>query len=175
MKSTKVFLALLVCFCLIVPQGFAKNVWEMAKSESYGEKAGGMLGRGLINVATSPVDLVVQTVNKTKEGPPFVGTLSGLGSGLGCTALRVSSGIVDVALSWVPGFNGFPVARSYDNCIEQEKAVVQPIQAPLAQMPIAPAVSEPPAPQQPVVTTTEEPAPTPKPVRRHNPYQYVKK
>ena len=60
------------------------RVHEMAESQQYGPKFGGMLGRGLLNVVTSPVDLLVNTVNETKAGPPFVGTLTGLGRGLGC-------------------------------------------------------------------------------------------
>ena len=66
MKKAKVLLALVVCAFLLVPMSFAKDVWEMAKSDVYKEKTGGMLGRGLVNAATSPVDIFVQTVNKTK-------------------------------------------------------------------------------------------------------------
>lgn len=92
------------------------KIHEMAESQQYGRKAGGMLGRGLLNVVTSPVDLLVNTVNETKAGPPFVGTLTGLGKGLGCGVLRLGSGAVDVVTFWVPGFNGFPVSDSYENC-----------------------------------------------------------
>lgn len=31
--------------------------------------------------------------------------------------LRALSGGVDLATFWVPGFNGFPVSDSYDNCL----------------------------------------------------------
>ncbi|MDD3294864.1 MAG: hypothetical protein PHG20_09295, partial [Geobacteraceae bacterium] len=117
MKKAKVLLALVICAFLLVPMSFAKDVWEMASSENYKEKTGGMFGRGLINAATSPVDIVVQTVSKTKTETPFIGTLTDMAGGLGCTALRASSGIVDVALFWVPGFNGFPVSKSYENCL----------------------------------------------------------
>ena len=92
------------------------RVHEMAESQQYGRKAGGMLGRGLLNVVTSPVDVLVNTVNETKSGPPLVGTLTGLGKGLGCGVLRLGSGAVDVVTFWVPGFNGFPVSDSYENC-----------------------------------------------------------
>ena len=104
------------------------RVHEMAESQQYGRKAGGMLGRGLLNVVTSPVDLLVNTVNETKAGPPFVGTLTGLGKGLGCGVLRLGSGAVDVVTFWVPGFNGFPVSDSYDNCFEAvaASAVMEP-------------------------------------------------
>ena len=172
MKKAKVLLALLICAFLLVPMSFAKDVWEMAKSDVYKEKTGGMLGRGLINAATSPVDIVVQTVNKTKTDTPFIGTLTGMAGGLGCTVLRAGSGIMDVALFWVPGFNGFPVARSYDNCLEEPTEVV-PVKAPIAVQPVAAPVV---APQEPLVTVAETPAPVAKHVtKKHNPYDYVKK
>jgi putative exosortase-associated protein (TIGR04073 family) len=171
MKKAKVLLALVICTFLLVPASFAKDVWENAQSDLYKEKAGGMLGRGFLNVATSPVDIFVQTVNRTKTDAPLIGTLTGMAGGLGCTALRASSGIVDVALFWVPGFNGFPVNKSYDNCLEESS------QAPVAQEQfMAPVVSEP-APQEPLVTVTEaQPTPIRKHVtKKHNPYDYVKK
>jgi putative exosortase-associated protein (TIGR04073 family) len=170
MKKAKVLLALVICAFLLVPASFAKDTWEMAQSDVYKEKLGGMLGRGLINAATSPVDIVVQTVNRTKTETPFIGTLNGLAGGLGCTALRAGSGIVDVALFWVPGFNGFPVSRSYDNCLEESSESVAQEQV------VAPVVSEP-VSQQPLVTVAEtQPAPVRKHVtKKHNAYDYVKK
>ncbi len=170
MKKAKVLLALVLCTFLLIPMSFAKDTWEMAQSDLYKEKAGGMLGRGLVNVATSPVDIFVQTVNRSKEGPALIGTLTGMAGGLGCTALRASSGIVDVALFWVPGFNGFPVAKSYDNCLEESA------QTPVQEQVVAPVVSEP-VSQEPLVTVTETPAaPVRKHVtKKHNAYDYVKK
>jgi putative exosortase-associated protein (TIGR04073 family) len=172
MKKAKMFLALVVCTFLLVPMSFAKDTWEMAQSDVYKEKMGGMLGRGFINAATSPVDIFVQTVNRSKEGPALVGTMTGMAGGLACTALRAGSGIVDVALFWVPGFNGFPVARSYDNCLEETPEVAKPVEAP-----VVPAVAPVAAPQEPLVTVTEtEPAPTRKHMtQKHNAYDYVKK
>mgnify|MGYP001619105097 CR=1 FL=1 len=172
MKKAKILTALVICAFLLVPVSFAKDTWEMAQSDVYKEKLGGMLGRGFVNVATSPVDIFVQTVNRTKTDPPLIGTLTGMAGGLGCTALRASSGIVDVALFWVPGFNGFPVARSYDNCLEESSEVTQPVQAPVAYQPVAEA-----APQEPLVTVAEaQPAPVRKHVtKKHNAYDYVKK
>ena len=171
MKKAKVLLALVICAFLLAPVSFAKDVWEMAQSDLYKEKTGGMLGRGLVNVATSPVDIFVQTVNRTKTDAPLIGTLTGMAGGLGCTALRASSGIVDVALFWVPGFNGFPVNRSYDNCLEETEAPA--VQEPVA----APVVA--PASQEPIVTVTEaEPAPAPvrkRVAKKHSAYDYVKK
>lgn len=173
MLKAKVLVALVICAFLLVPASFAKDVWENAQSDLYKEKAGGMLGRGFLNVATSPVDIFVQTVNRSKEGPALIGTMTGMAGGLGCTALRASSGIVDVALFWVPGFNGFPVAKSYDNCLEESSEVVEPVQAPVAYQAQAPAAS-----QEPLVTVTEaaQPAPIRKHVaKKHSAYDYVKK
>ena len=119
----KPIFAIVILLCLFsASKAFAQeSVWDLAQSDQYGKKAGGMLGRGLLNVATCFVDVIVQTVNGTKVGPPFVGTLTGLGSGIACTALRVSSGALDVVTFWVPGFNGIPVSRSYDNCLEVDE------------------------------------------------------
>jgi putative exosortase-associated protein (TIGR04073 family) len=129
-----------------------------------------MLGRGFLNVATSPVDIFVQTVDKTKTGAPLIGTLTGMAGGLGCTALRASSGIVDVALFWVPDFNGFPVARSYSNCLEESTESVEPAKAPVAYQ--QPGVTE----AAPLVTVTEtQPAPVKHVAKKHNAYDYVKK
>jgi putative exosortase-associated protein (TIGR04073 family) len=93
------------------------RVHDAAESPEYKRKFGGMIGRGLLNVLTSPVDVVVNIVNETKAGPPFVGTLTGLGKGVGCGVLRLGSGAVDIVTFWVPGFNGIPVSDSYDNCL----------------------------------------------------------
>jgi putative exosortase-associated protein (TIGR04073 family) len=93
------------------------RVHDLAESPVYKEKAGGMIGRGLLNVVTCFVDPMVQTVNETKAGPPLVGTVRGLATGLTCGVLRLGSGAVDVISFWVPGFNGFPVSDAYDNCL----------------------------------------------------------
>ncbi len=108
----------------VVVMMVAQPAWAMrtsahvaAESAQYGQKFGGMIGRGVINVTTCFVDLLVNIVNETRTGPPIVGTLVGVGKGAGCTVLRAASGVVDVATFWVPGFNGFPVSDSYDNCM----------------------------------------------------------
>jgi len=93
------------------------SVHDAAESTQYGRKAGGMIGRGLLNAATCFVDVIVNTVNGTKSGPPFVGTLTGVAKGTGCGVLRLGSGVVDVVTFWVPGFNGFPVSDSYEDCL----------------------------------------------------------
>lgn len=176
MKKAKVLLALVICTFLLMPVSFAKDVWEMAQSDVYKEKIGGMLGRGILNAATSPVDIFVQTVNKTKTETPLIGTLTGMAGGLGCTALRASSGIVDVALFWVPGFNGFPVSRSYDNCLEESTDAKEEVQAPAVYQPTVVPVAEA-APQEPLVTVApSQPAPVRKHMtKKHNAYDYVKK
>jgi len=117
----KVATLLLLFSFIFTPLLWAKqstdDIWEAANSEVYGTKFGGMLGRGLLNAVTCFVDVIVHVVEGSQQGPPIVGTLTGLGSGIGCTVLRAGSGVLDIATSWVPGFNGFPVSRSYSNCL----------------------------------------------------------
>ncbi|MBI2495848.1 MAG: hypothetical protein HYW10_04710 [Candidatus Omnitrophica bacterium] len=105
-------------------------VHEAAESQEYGRKFGGMIGRGALNVLTSFVDVLVNTVNETKAGPPFVGTLTGLARGTGCGVLRLGSGAVDLVTFWVPGFNGFPVSDSYENCLATSSASAVKPEAP---------------------------------------------
>src|SRR4051812_46589796 len=98
MKKTALLLAFIMIFASIpMASAASEDIWTLAKSDQYNKKLGGMLGRGLVNAATCFVDIIVQTVNGTKEGPPFVGTLTGLGGGIACTALRATSGVLDVA------------------------------------------------------------------------------
>ena len=161
MKKGVLFLILLaILFC---PRAFAEgDVWEAAESEKYGTKFGGMLGRGVVNVATCFVDIIVQTVDGTKEGPPFVGTLTGLGGGLGCTALRVTSGALDILTSWVPGFNGIPVSRSYSDCLDFEEGKDGAAGTEAA----APSFAQ---DAQPLAAAPAQEE------KKHDPYEYVKK
>ena len=133
------------------------RIHEAADSQRYGTKAGGMLGRGVLNVATSFVDFIVNIVNETKAGPPLVGTLTGIAKGTGCTVLRLGSGAVDLVTFWVPGFNGFPVSDSYDNCLAtggtSSATFIEP----------SPATSE-----SSVSSTWETPAATPVPQAESN-------
>ncbi len=94
------------------------RVHELAESPVYKQKLGGMLGRGLLNAVTCFVDVIVNTVNDTRTGPPLIGTLTGVAKGTGCGVLRLGSGAVDVVTFWVPGFNGIPVSDSYANCLD---------------------------------------------------------
>ena len=107
-----------ILFCFIASYtAQADDVWQMAQSKSYGRKAGGMLGRGLLNAVTCFVDIPVQTVAGAKKNKPeFMGAVGGFATGTVCTILRAASGVLDVATFWVPGFNGLPVSRSYENC-----------------------------------------------------------
>ena len=114
--------AVWVAVCMVVlgsePVWAARtSVHEAAESPQYGRKFGGMIGRGALNVVTCFVDPIVNVVNETKAGPPLVGTLTGVAKGLGCGVLRLGSGAVDLVTFWVPGFNGFPVSDSYENCM----------------------------------------------------------
>ena len=167
MKKTVVFLFL---FSLIlIPNLWAQeavdNVWQAANSEIYGTKVGGMLGRGLLNAVTCFVDVIVHVVEGSKQGPPVVGSLAGLGSGIACTALRATSGVLDIATFWVPGFNGFPVSRSYSNCMEFEKEEME-----VAPHEMAPAAAQP-APPAPRPEDFAKPAAPAK----HEPLDYVNK
>ncbi len=111
-----------IAVCLIVmgsqPAWAARlQVHEMAESDQYGRKVGGMIARGALNAVTCFVDPVVNIVNETKAGPPVIGTLTGVAKGVGCGILRLGSGALDLVTFWVPGFNGFPVSDSYENCL----------------------------------------------------------
>ena len=159
----KLLLILPVLCILMAPMVKADDVWTMAQSDSYGTKAGGMLGRGLLNIATCFVDLVVATVDGTRNGPPVVGTVTGLGKGIGCTSLRVLSGALDVLTFWVPGFNGFAVCKSYADCVNCQGTAATP--APVAQ----------PVPQAPAPAVVQMAQPMPAPAQQENPMQYVKK
>ncbi|MBI1977690.1 MAG: exosortase system-associated protein, TIGR04073 family [Candidatus Omnitrophica bacterium] len=111
-------LGMLFCFVFSMTAQ-AKDIWQMAESPKYGEKAGGMLGRGLLNAVTCFVDIPVQTVKGTQEAKPeFIGAVGGFAKGAVCTVLRAASGVIDVATFWVPGFNGLPVSRKYENCLD---------------------------------------------------------
>ncbi|MBI4343473.1 MAG: exosortase system-associated protein, TIGR04073 family [Candidatus Omnitrophica bacterium] len=109
--------------CLAAPAAEAARigVHDAAESPRYGRKAVGMLGRGALNVATCFVDVLTNTINETRHGAPFMGTLEGLAKGTGCGVLRLGSGAVDLVTFWVPGYNGAPVSASYDNCLGFDK------------------------------------------------------
>jgi putative exosortase-associated protein (TIGR04073 family) len=110
-------LSLMLCFVLSFPVQ-AKNIWDMADSPKYGEKAGGMFVRGVINAASCFVDMPVGAVKGAqKENNQFMGAIGGFATGAMCTILRAASGVIDVATFWVPGFNGLPVCRSYGDCL----------------------------------------------------------
>ncbi|MBI4395097.1 MAG: hypothetical protein HY583_02755 [Candidatus Omnitrophica bacterium] len=125
MKKT-ILLGTIFCFIFSM-SAQAKDVWEMAESPVYKEKFAGMLGRGLLNVVTCFADIPVQTVNGAKKNKPeILGAIGGLGMGAACTVLRAASGVIDVAGSWIPGFHGVPVSRSYDNCLAAREPAYAP-------------------------------------------------
>lgn len=132
------------------------SVHEAAESQDYGRKFGGMIGRGALNAATCFVDVLVDLVNGTKSGPPLVGTLTGAAQGLGCGVLRLASGAVDLTTFWVPGFNGFPVSDSYDNCLT---SLTRAAQAP-AQAAPAPQASAAPSPRVSTWSAASTPEPS---------------
>lgn len=168
----KVAIYLLVFSFILTPLLWAgdsvNDVWQAANSPIYGTKFGGMLGRGLLNAVTCFVDVIVHVVEGSQQGPPVVGTLTGLGSGIGCTVLRATSGVLDIATSWVPGFNGFPVSRSYSNCLSTEEE--------LKELPASEEYSQPQAsaPEDYAKPGLPE-EPTPHASKHHDAYDYVKK
>jgi putative exosortase-associated protein (TIGR04073 family) len=137
-------------------------IHDAADSPNYGRKFGGMIGRGLLNVATSFVDILVNVVNDTKNGPPLVGTLTGVAKGVGCGTLRIASGAVDLVGFWVPGFNGFPVSDSYENCLAPRSAALMEELPPGYSTPSQPAWDMP-AESVPSRATPEEPESMPTP------------
>jgi putative exosortase-associated protein (TIGR04073 family) len=140
-------LMVIVVVCVVAAQpawAMRTQVHEAAESQQYGRKFGGMIGRGALNIVTSPVDVIVNLVNETKAGPPLIGTLTGIAKGTGCGVLRLGSGAIDLVTFWVPGFNGFPVSDSYEDCLA-----------------LAPAEAQAVAPVGYPEPTWEEPAPAP--------------
>ena len=99
------------------------GIHDAADAPRYTTKAVGMLGRGVLNIATCFVDILTQTVLWSRNDAPVVGTLKGLAYGTSCGLLRLGSGAVDVVTFWVPGFNGAPVAASYDNCLATDDRI----------------------------------------------------
>ncbi|PIQ85467.1 MAG: hypothetical protein COV74_08230 [Candidatus Omnitrophica bacterium CG11_big_fil_rev_8_21_14_0_20_45_26] len=158
----------LITFLLTTPMAHAEDVWSMAQSPHYGRKAGGMFLRGLLNVVTSPVDLVVGTVTGTKEGPPLVGFMTGLGKGVGCTVVRALSGALDVVTFWVPYFNGYPPCKSYADCLNCAPQIpAERAYAPQqVYQPQQPAYEPPPA-------VVKQAAPAPQ--KDESPMRYIKK
>ena len=160
MKKAIVF-TLLFCFAFTYA-AYAKDVWEMAASPKYGEKAGGMLGRGLLNVATCFVDPFVGAVHGAQTGSPeFLGAIGGFATGTACAVLRATSGVIDVAGSWIPGFNGIPICRNYGECFS--------CTAPSPAAPMTTSYASP-AP----ITTYQEPAPAPI-LQEESRLKYIKK
>ena len=161
MKRILVFaVSVVASLSLLSPPAWAARTrfHELAESPIYKEKMGGMIGRGLLNIVTSPVDILVNTVNETKAGPPFISTLVGLAKGVGCGVLRAGSGAVDIVTFWVPGFNGFPVSDSYENCLGVSGAAAS-VSVPSAASSPIPWESQPLTEPEPVQAAAEPVAP----------------
>jgi putative exosortase-associated protein (TIGR04073 family) len=178
MKKLIVSVFLLIFVCSGIAS--AQDVWQLAESEVYGEKALGMLGRGLLNVVTSPIDIPVQTVAGTqRQKPEFIGAVGGFATGAACTVLRAASGIIDVATFWAPGFNGVPVSRSYENCLDaSHRSVRAPVPSYTQPTPYTPPAKPYAPPAEPQVVKQSTPAPKayePPAPKKDDPMKYVKK
>lgn len=160
----KVIVLAVVFCCVFSLSAQAKNLWDMAESNKYGEKAGGMFVRGILNAASCFVDMPVGAVKGAKSGSNQVmGAVGGFASGAMCTVLRAASGVLDVATFWIPAYNGMAPCRQYGDCLacyNKEKAV-----EPVAAMP---------APSQAVVYQGPAPAPAPEPAPQGR-MKYIKK
>ena len=87
---------------------FAGSINENANSSDYLVKFPAMLARGTVNVITSPVEIFVHSIKGTREGKPVLGTLTGLGEGIGWTFDRAGRGVLDIVTSFVPNYHGSP-------------------------------------------------------------------
>ena len=151
-------IALLLTF--ILSNTAKADIWEMAESPKYGRKAGGMLLRGIVNVLSSPVDIPAgAVVGAQRSSPQIMGAVGGIATGAVCTILRAASGIIDVVMFWVPGFNGIAPCRTYGDCLACHAKKEVPAAVP--QMIY----------QEPVVAQRATPAPAPQESRM----KYVKK
>ena len=128
--------AALVVASAVAVAGFAApaqaktRVQELAESSVYKEKAPGMIGRGVLNVATCFVDVIAGVVQETRMGPPVIGSLVGLTRGTTCGVLRLGSGAVDITTFWIPGFNGLPVSPTYGDCLGADRQAAPRVRAP---------------------------------------------
>lgn len=135
-------IGLAAIFCLAFSlNAYAKDLWDMAQSPKYGEKAGGMLARGILNAASSPVDMFASAAKGGRESSnQFMGAVGGFARGAVCTVTRAASGVIDVATFWVPQWNGVPPCRSYEDCFSCPGQTSAPRAAPAYQpAPSAPA------------------------------------
>lgn len=162
----KKVIGLAAIFCLAFSlNAQAKDLWEMAQSPKYGEKAGGMLGRGILNAASCPIDMFASAAKGSREGTnQFVGVVGGFAKGALCTVTRATSGVIDAATFWVPSWNGIAPCRSYEDCFA--------CTAQAAPRAVAAATVYQPAPSAPApITVRSEPAPQ----QEDNRMKYIKK
>ncbi len=91
MKKKRLFLILLLCLFSVLPVVMAEDIIEDDVDE-WGDK----LGRGVVNVLTSPLE-VVRTVDvKTKTDGALTGFTVGLVEGIGRFVVRAGVGVIDV-------------------------------------------------------------------------------
>ena len=107
MKRTLV-LALVMAVVFTVPAFANQQIMDNAKSTEYVVKAPAMLLRGLINAATSPVEIIGHGYKGTVDGRPLVGTIQGVAEGLYWGMDRAGRGAWDVLTFWAPRYNGAP-------------------------------------------------------------------
>ena len=81
---------------------------DNANSSKYLVKFPSMIGRGVVTIITSPAEIVVHAVKGTKEGKPVLGTLVGLGEGIGWTLDHIGRGVLDIVTSFIPNYHGSP-------------------------------------------------------------------
>ena len=117
MRSKIAAMLVILLFVAAVPAGWSMcqncpmKDWlnTKADSTSYGEKAGGMLLRGVYRVVTSPAELIFHTydgvANHTQYG---LGLLTGLGTGAVYTVDSIVRGAWDIVTSPIPDFHGAP-------------------------------------------------------------------
>ena len=107
MKRTLV-LALVLAVIFSAPAFANQMIMDNAKSSDYVVKAPAMVARGVINVVSSPLEIVGHTYKGTVDGRPLVGTVQGLGEGLYWFMDRVGRGTWDLLTFWAPRYNGAP-------------------------------------------------------------------
>jgi len=84
---------------------------KWASSDNYVKKSIGMFHRGLSNTAAGWTELFLQPYRWSKNSPVLVGQVYGLLAGVTWAVLRTTSGALDVATFWIPGFRGVPLTK----------------------------------------------------------------
>ena len=86
-----------------------------AESASYGEKAGGMLVRGLAGIVESPAELLIHSYQESKDHfDKGLGVARGLGMGVFRMVEHIAIGAVDIVSAPVPGYHGIKSEDQHD-------------------------------------------------------------